>query len=96
MKEERESDMGTFSESLPGRGNSESVKNWRSSKASVAGAGERGAKLVDEVSRIRSVESVVQVLSVHVPRRPGHRFQCTVWTCHCLSSHAVAGVPHIK
>ena len=41
---------------------------------------------------------VVQRLSLHVPLRwPGvRRFGSRAWTWHCLSSHAVVGVPHIK
>ena len=41
---------------------------------------------------------VVQQLSAHIPlRRPGvRRFGSRVWTWHCLASHAVAGIPHIK
>ena len=41
---------------------------------------------------------VAQLLSSHVPLwRPGvHRFRSRVWTWHCLASHALAGVPHIK
>ena len=41
---------------------------------------------------------VVQRLGVHTPLRwPGvHQFGSRVQTWHCLASHAVAGVPHIK
>ena len=40
---------------------------------------------------------MAQWLSAHVPLwRPGvHRFGSRVRTWHCLTGHAVAGIPHI-
>ena len=48
--------------------------------------------------RIRRAGLMVQWLSLHVLLwRPGVcQFRSRVWTWHRMSSHAVAGVPHVK